>query len=275
MTKGADMATGIDHVVIAVNDLDVASDNFRAAGFTVVPGGEHANGETRNALVAFTDGSYFELIAWNDPATASTTPWLERLQDGEGFVDFALRSADLNAEVERLRLEGLPTPDPVPGGRTRPDGQQVEWQTLRFDADTHPWLPFYCHSTNDRGLRVPSGEEATHDNGVTGIESITIGVTDLAAAERDFAIVAGIEYESGAQGNRREFAVGTTRVILEAPSADASDLAQVSSQRGNVPIALDLRTTSGEGGQLDLALTHGAPLTLVVHDGPSSQRLIT
>ena len=250
------MATGIDHVVIAANDLDQTVTDFTAAGFTVVPGGTHANGETHNALVAFADGSYFELIAWLDPASSTRTAWLERLESGEGFVDFALRSADLHEEVQRLRTEGLDAPDPAPGGRTRPDGQRVEWLNLRFDDVTHPWLPFYCHSTNERSLRVPSGADASHANGASGIASITIGVSDLGAAERDFAIVSGIEYGApGEASDHPEFAIGTTRVILEA--ADDGDARQA-----NVPMALALTTTGDVTGPLDLNLTHGAPITL-------------
>ena len=249
------MATGIDHVVIAVNDLDQAIADFGAAGFTVVPGGTHASGETHNALIAFADGSYFELIAWLDPASASRTTWLDHLEQGEGLVDFALRSADLQAEVDRLRAEGLDTPDPAPGGRTRPDGQRVEWLNLRFDEGNHPWLPFYCDSTNDRGLRVPSGTDAIHANGATGISSITVGVSDLAAAARDYAIVSGIEYGStGEASEKPEFAIGTTHVILE----DAG-----TGTRVNVPVALELVTTGDAIGPLDQALTHGAAITLV------------
>ena len=56
------MPIGIDHVVIAVNDLDATTRDFEGAGFTVVPGGEHKSGKSSNVLVAFQDGSYFELI---------------------------------------------------------------------------------------------------------------------------------------------------------------------------------------------------------------------
>lgn len=249
------MATGIDHVVIAVNDLNQTVTDFTAAGFTVVPGGTHANGETHNALVAFADGAYFELIAWLDPSSATRTAWFERLAEGEGFVDFALRSADLHDEVVRLRSSGLDAPDPAPGGRTRPDGQRVEWLNLRFDESTHPWLPFYCHSTNDRSLRVPSGADAVHANGAAGIASITIGATDVPAAERDYAIVSGIEYDAKHTTQHAEYAIGTTRVILQAVDGG-------SGRGANVPIALEL-ISNDDTGPLDLALTHGAPITLV------------
>jgi hypothetical protein len=258
------MATGIDHVVIAVNDLDRTVADFTTAGFNVVPGGVHANNETHNALVAFSDGSYFELIAWLDPATAGRTTWRQRLEEGEGFVDFALRSADLHDEVKRLREEGLDTPDPAPGGRTRPDGQRVEWLNLRFDEAAHPWLPFYCHSTNDRNLRVPFGSEAVHPNGATGIASITIGVSDLAAAERDYAIVSGVEFDPDPRlSHERVFSVGTTRVILVAPGEGDDDLNNQLVHRGNAPISLELNSIGDTMGPIDVDLTHGAPLTLV------------
>lgn len=35
------MITRFDHLVIAVRDLDIASERFRALGFEVRPGGEH------------------------------------------------------------------------------------------------------------------------------------------------------------------------------------------------------------------------------------------
>ncbi|PYM68099.1 MAG: VOC family protein, partial [Candidatus Rokuibacteriota bacterium] len=38
------MLSGIDHLVIAVPDLEVARKNYEALGFTVVPGGRHPVG---------------------------------------------------------------------------------------------------------------------------------------------------------------------------------------------------------------------------------------
>jgi hypothetical protein len=66
------MANAIDHVVIVVRDLAQASADFAAAGFTVTPGGEHADGATHNALIPFADGAYIELIAFKEPDRPST-----------------------------------------------------------------------------------------------------------------------------------------------------------------------------------------------------------
>jgi catechol 2,3-dioxygenase-like lactoylglutathione lyase family enzyme len=272
------MATGIDHVVIAVRDLDQTIADYTTAGFTVTPGGEHANGETHNALVAFSDGSYFELIAWKNPRPAQPTVWWERLQVGEGLVDFALRTVDLNAEIERLRAAGMDAPDAQPGGRTRPDGARVEWQTLRLDPARYPALPFYCHSTNDRGLRVPSGPAAVHENGVTGIDRVFVGVADLDRSAADYEIVAGIGFEEHphdqpAENRWHQFRVGTFTIVLVEPEQADSELAQSIAARGQGPIEVALKSSNAQGSAFDPALTHGAKLAILEADATSESAL--
>jgi Glyoxalase-like domain len=67
------LLTRLDHLVILVNDLDLAAADYERLGFTVTPGGEHADGLTRNALIPFDDGFYFKLVSAPDVpgATAS------------------------------------------------------------------------------------------------------------------------------------------------------------------------------------------------------------
>jgi hypothetical protein len=63
------MLTGIDHVVVVIQELERAMVAYRGLGFTVVPGGRHATG-THNALVGFADGTYLELLAFREPGQA-------------------------------------------------------------------------------------------------------------------------------------------------------------------------------------------------------------
>ena len=51
----------LDHVVLFVDNLEDAVDTFTQQGFTVTPGG--VNGPTHNALIAFANETYIELIA--------------------------------------------------------------------------------------------------------------------------------------------------------------------------------------------------------------------
>src|SRR5215472_18245097 len=72
----------LDHVVVVVSSLAEATRSFAAAGFTVTPGGRHDAIPTENALVAFADGSYLELLAARD---TSTRDELRALRVGKGW----------------------------------------------------------------------------------------------------------------------------------------------------------------------------------------------
>jgi hypothetical protein len=239
------MATGIDHIVIVVDDLDTASRDYTTAGFTVIPGGEHTNGKSHNALIAFADGTYFELIAFHDPNDAGGNPWASALQQsGEGLVDFALRTDDLDAEVASLRASGIEVIGPTDGGRTRPDGQTLAWRTIRFEQ---PGAPFYCHDVTDRTLRVPGGDATVHANGVTNVHGILLAVGDLDETAALYAALTGNVGVAAAE--RVRFAAGNQYIDLQIAEGDR-------------PIEVVLNAPDGQDNLLPLDLTHSAHLRL-------------
>jgi hypothetical protein len=189
------MPSMIDHIVIVDRDLDVMVQQAESLGFTVVPGGEHAGGMTHNALIAFRDGSYIELIAFIDPDQRSTHRWWPRLWKGGGLVDFALLCADLEAEADAIRARGLELPDVVENGRLRPDGQRLEWrQAFPQQVVGESGLPFLIEDVTPRSLRVPhEPDQVTHRNGVTGIAGVTLLVDDLVRASGALADITGHE----------------------------------------------------------------------------------
>src|SRR5256885_3067272 len=118
------MLRQLDHVVFVVRDLAAAMDDYRRRGFTVTPGGEHADGLTHNALIPFADGSYLELVAFHDLSRGLTHRWWKIAADGGGLADFAILSDDLAADT--AALGELVAHPPAQGGRTRPDGTQLK-----------------------------------------------------------------------------------------------------------------------------------------------------
>jgi hypothetical protein len=171
----------LDHVVLVVRDLDSAMADHRRRGFTVTPGGEHADRVTHNALIAFVDGSYLEIVAFRDLGRSLTHRWWKVAADGGGLADFALLSDDLAADTAAL-AELVKTP-PKAGGRIRPDGVELKWRT----AVLTPPLPFVIEDLTARNLRVPGGAAAEHANGATGIASVVIGAIDIGDAEWRYA----------------------------------------------------------------------------------------
>jgi Glyoxalase-like domain len=175
------MLRQLDHVVLVARDLNTAIADHRRRGFTVTPGGEHADGVTHNALISFADGSYLELVAFRDIDRALTHRWWKVAADGGGLADFALLSDDLAADSAAL-AELVKTP-PKEGGRIRPDGVELKWRTAVLKAP----LPFVIEDITSRDLRVPGGAATQHANGATGIGSVVIGAVDIGDVEWRYA----------------------------------------------------------------------------------------
>lgn len=256
------MPLSLDHVVIAVADLDKAFADYGRLGFTVIRGGEHANGITHNVLVVLEDGAYLELIAWKKPDPGNR--WSDVFAEaGEGFVDYALLPDDIAAVVAGAQERGLDIEDPQPGGRARPDGERLDWQTARSRrAD----VPFLCGDVTPRALRVQEGDVRRHANGITGIRGITVAVENLESAlERNAALLSvepptevGTEVVGGTPARVATLDLGGTTLTLASPTALEGKLATNLSSRGEGPFALVFR--GPEDHPLDHALSHGAHL---------------
>ena len=175
------MLRQLDHVVFVARDLNAAVTDHRRRGFTVTPGGDHADKMTHNALITFRDGSYLELVGFNDLSRSLSHRWWKVAADGGGLADFALLSDDLRADS--AALAALVRRPPKEGGRIRPDGVEIKWRT----ALLAPPLPFVIEDLTARDLRVPGGAAADHANGATGIASVVIGAVDIADAEWRYA----------------------------------------------------------------------------------------
>ena len=159
----------LDHVVYVARDLAATVEDYRRRGFTVTPGGEHAGGVTHNALVCFADGSYLELVAFRRPDP--THRWWRHASTG-GFADFAVLSDDLAEDLSALK--DLVVREAAEGGRTRPDGVSLRWRAAFLRAP----LPFLIEDLTPRDLRVPGGDAARHDNGVTGVATLIVAARD-------------------------------------------------------------------------------------------------
>lgn len=264
----------LDHIVILVHDLAAAIDDYMALGFTVVPGGEHQGGASHNALIALADDSYLELLAFQRPPRPTDQPsplerrFRQREAAGEGMIDFALLPEDIQAALAAASGRGLALAGPFPGGRVRPDGQQVAWQLGIPQASA---LPFLCADATPRALRVPPGEARHHANGVTGVAGLAVAIRDLAPYMERYQRLLGMTPRPGpalpvpnVQGVH--FVLHTTIIALVAPATDSGPLHDHLALRGEGPYALWLRTCDAtRAGRLDPARSHGAWIELIAH----------
>jgi catechol 2,3-dioxygenase-like lactoylglutathione lyase family enzyme len=245
------MPFSLDHVVIAVSDLDRAVSDYRSLGFTVHPGGVHHGGVSHNALIVFGDGSYFEIIAYRQDAP--TNRWWKVLTTaGEGIVDFALLPENTERDIAAVRGRGLEIEGPIAGGRLRPDGVATEWQIAR-PATTD--LPFWCGDVTPRNLRVPDGEVRRHPNGTTGISSVQIAAFDLNQSVERYRALVGQDAVR-LNGGTGKVILGNT--ILELIGPDKPEVRRYLDARGEGVLSVSLL---GLNSALDPNLLHGADLT--------------
>ena len=84
---------GIDHINIAVKDLNSTIRLFVRLGFTVKPGRLHDN-SIRNALIEFKDGKELELITADEPMDDLAKEYIDLISKGDGsaFTAFYVNS---------------------------------------------------------------------------------------------------------------------------------------------------------------------------------------
>jgi hypothetical protein len=242
----------IDHVTLAGSKLEEMRQAFTAAtGISTEYGGPHSNHATEMALASFPDGSYLELMGIQrdaDPAAAASHVWSRLLRENGGPCAFALRVADVNAEVQRLSSVGVRVGASERSGRTRPDGVALSWETA--DAGPGPrgsFLPFLIRDFTPRENRVyPSGKPTT--TRFNGVGLVVIGVHDLeqsiALYRKAFQLPEPRRQRDAAFGAELAWFEGTP-VALAAPLAPVSWLARRIARFGDSPCAFVLAPTGG------------------------------
>lgn len=237
------MITGIDHIVIAIADLPQAMDTYRQLGFSVVEGGRHPYG-SYNALVAFADGSYIELISFYEDSPAH--PWWPLLHErGGGLVDYCMATDAIRGDLAAFQARGVDCGALMEGGRTRPDGYQVRWINNKVSGHWQGLIPFIIEDLTPREERLP--RQRDHANGVTGIHSLRLAAQDAQRYAAVMAAATGLETEAvvderaGAKGLSLE--IGGHRLEYLAPSDDSGFLAGHIAANRPAPYSVSFRTT--------------------------------
>ncbi|MFP5236621.1 MAG: VOC family protein [Acidobacteriota bacterium] len=174
----------IDHIVIAVRDLDKAADAYRRIGFQVGARNRHPWG-TENRLIQF-GSSFIELITIGE--SADLAPHRPRqfsfgafvrdyLNKREGIAMLALSSADAISDAALFADRGIGDFEPFSFSRTgvRPDGSETKVAfTLAFahDSDAPDLSFFVCQQHYPQNFW--NRDFQRHPNGATNIATVTL-----------------------------------------------------------------------------------------------------
>ena len=174
---------GLDHCIIAVNDLKGSRLDYEKLGFTCAPLGNHQNRASANHCLMFPE-TYLELLGVNEPDNPDGG-LLKNLADrGEGLHRLALGTPDADAVKAQVEALGVRTDGPNDLARPskEPEGM-VKFRNLFLEPDDLGGMPiFMCgHKTPElmRNARLLS-----HKNGANRFAGITgIAADPMATAQ--------------------------------------------------------------------------------------------
>jgi hypothetical protein len=146
---------GINHLVLAGNDLEALRSKYQVLGFTVTPRGQHPFG-TGNSVIQLR-GTYLELLSVTVPQdvpehqaghfsfAAFNRDYLAR---HEGFSMMVLDTQDARADIQSWRSAGLQTYEPYDFSRIAkmPDGSEVTvgFSLAFVNHPAAPWLGLFA-----------------------------------------------------------------------------------------------------------------------------------
>lgn len=208
------MAPALDHLLLAVRDLERTAREFRAAGIDVVagstPGLPHSGVPTAGARIPCRNGVAIDLLSYGVSPygqavrlLAKTPAWgplrsrgsaVERyIGDGlattEGLIGMSILVDDLAATVRALRDEGFDVDDPVDFTRTDATGAESGW---RVASPNDPTLPVLVERILVEPIRVeqliPSA--AAQESGID-IDWIAVRTDDTDRTATGYRVVLG------------------------------------------------------------------------------------
>jgi hypothetical protein len=218
---------GLDHLVLAVSDLDVAGEHFQRMGFNVGPRNVHPWG-TGNRLIQF-PGVFLELIASGEGSSSPPPPGTFSFaffvrdfiaRHGEGLAMLVVESRD--EEADRLAFDAAGIGGFAPffferRGR-RPDGSDARVAfSMAFAASPEISQAgfFACRHHEPQNFWAPSLQR--HENGADRLKGVTL------LADRPSRHIPFFEALSGAKvvcAGERNVAIPTPRGAIEIMTPD-------------------------------------------------------
>jgi catechol 2,3-dioxygenase-like lactoylglutathione lyase family enzyme len=199
------MASGraIDHVVLAVRDLDRAAATYEKLGFTLTPRAAHEDRMgTSNRLAQFVGKNFIELLEVDRPERLAPHDFTASpkffsfgdhnrlaVQEREGLSMLVFAGDDARADIRSFSAADLPTYAPFDFERYAklPDGTQatVAFSLAFVQSPEMPKVAFFVCENRAQGY-FWKPEYQSHANAAAGIAAVYLSSP---APERDAAFV--------------------------------------------------------------------------------------
>ena len=227
---------GLDHVGVAVRDLETAKKDYRALlGFTVFAGGKHPNG-SRNSGPALESG-YLELITFWDRTQAQGAMLAKFLEKHEGVIFVGLDVSAVDDTANLLRARGVNMQGPEAGSISVDPEQRdpgFAWRLVGLDTGAVPAAHLPTKSTD--AVFFIQYQGTAHPNTAKKLSSVWMAVRDIEATIKEYESMgfrpgrklAAPQLEARSQ----EIDAGDGTILLLQPQEPTGKVASFLAERG-------------------------------------------
>ena len=170
------MFTHLDHLIVAVDDLEAAAENYQTLfGMTPVWSGEHKELGTSNALFAFKN-TYFELLSATGEGLGADLVNHYLNQSGEGLIGIVFATDDIKKAKSSLEEQGFNMPDISSGEGINSSDQQVRrWKNLFLPPELSRGLFSFIIEHTEGALPSPMAYEPSSPH---SLDHVVINTND-------------------------------------------------------------------------------------------------
>jgi hypothetical protein len=173
--------TGLDHLIIGVEDLEAARRQWARLGFNSTPRGRHVGWATANYCIMFPN-DYLELLGIVDPTAFTNDLDRQLAERGEGLLGVALASSDAEATAAGWQEAGLASARAGSLARlleSEDPAVELRFANVMLDPAERAGLNlFACRHLTPEPMRRPAW--LRHPNGALRIAGLTVVADDLA-----------------------------------------------------------------------------------------------
>ena len=170
------MISKLDHLIVAVNDLDEAESNYKKIfGVDPVWKGEHKELGTANVIFNFKN-TYFELLSSNGSGLGADLVNSSISENGEGLVGQVFGTEDINESKKLLAEKGFSTTELSEGaGKSSMNNEIRKWKNIFLPPElTRGIFSFIIQHTNGS---LPQVEEYKKSS-ISKLDHIVISTND-------------------------------------------------------------------------------------------------
>ena len=130
------MIETLDHLIIAVQDLDEAEENYKKIfGIPPVWKGTHKELGTANVIFNFKN-TYFELLSVNGDGLGADLVNNQLKENGEGMLGLVLGTEDINSTAAILKDKGFPISEVSNGeGKNSQNDEIRKWKNIFLPSE--------------------------------------------------------------------------------------------------------------------------------------------